>query len=131
MACVFAARSYIGDCDGPAVPDLARHGGEHHAIGDVGIGAVVSLDPEDRIDETGRVARPREPQAVRTGEVVPRVEQRYVDIVGIDIGHRTQAVDITLEAPRFANVPLLLHTQAMPVGTVGRSVHYFQVVVRA
>src|SRR3546814_10228402 len=68
------------------------------------------------MDETGRVARPRETLAVRTGEVVHRVEHRDVDIVGIEIGPRSEGVDIPFEAARFATVAGLLHTQDMPVG---------------
>jgi hypothetical protein len=48
-----------------AVAHLAGHGGQHHAVGDVGVGAVVGLDPAD-------AAGLAEGQAVGAGEVVGR-----------------------------------------------------------
>ena len=35
-----------GGSRGRAVADLTGDGGQHHAVGDVGVGAVVGLDPQ-------------------------------------------------------------------------------------
>ena len=54
------------------VAHLARHSGQHHAVGDVGVGAIVGLNPQ----QAARV----EVQTVGAGEIVHCRQARQVDV---------------------------------------------------
>ena len=94
----------VGDGLSPAVADSARLADEHHAIGDIGEGAIVGLNPKQRRDQPPGVLRPREPQPVGTRQVIGGVEARQIDVGRVEIGTRGEQVNIPAEGQRFGAV---------------------------
>ena len=66
---------------------------QHHAVGDVGIGAVIGLDEA----QAGLGA---EPQAIRAGEVLVRRQRRQIHLGEIGIGLGAEQVNIPGECRR-------------------------------
>ena len=111
---------------GETIAHFARHGRQHHAVGDVGVRAVVGLDPHQ-----ARV-RVAEPGAVRTREVVGVRQAGDVDANRIGRRARAEQVDIPGEVGGTDIAAVLRHAddvsvRVAPLVLTGR----FDVVIEA
>ena len=74
-----------------AVAHLAGHGGQHHAVGNIGVGAIIGLNPAD----AGGLA---EHQTVRAGEVLVSGQCGDVDQRLVGTGFGAKQVHVPAEA---------------------------------
>ena len=95
------------DCRLAAVTHLPRQGGQHHAVGFVGHGAVVRLDPAD----TGGRA---EPEAIRRREGVFGRQPRQVGIACILFG--TKKEDVPAEGRGRGRVTVFTEADDVAIG---------------
>ncbi|MCY1224021.1 hypothetical protein D9M72_361630 [compost metagenome] len=107
-----AVRALVGQGLLGAVANLARQRGQHHAVGHVGVGAVVGLDPAD----AGRAA---EHQAVGAGEVLVGGQLREIDRVGIGSRLSAEGVDVPTEAGARRIAAVIGHAQDVAVRIPG------------
>jgi hypothetical protein len=91
-----------------AVAHLAGHGGQHHAVGNVGVGAVIGLDPAD----AGGLA---EHQAVRAGEVLVGGQCGQVDQRLVGTGFGAKQVHVPGKGWRPKSLPSFRRTR-WPLG---------------